>query len=294
MIISLERALPTMRKARRLFTVGATTMLGDEVVVGLEWVSLVTRHSVKTIEQFYSIHSHGERTIAAGHHLASKTFGVHRSSFPPLEFEKTLLAWKDVVSSPMLSEDTLAVQALAKLCAARKNADDSFVAWCFDELDIFYASQLHELKKLAKAPQPQIVQIATPLLMGRVFYCCIFPNSLYVNCDCCGKLLHTFSEIDSSKFIFKNDGAMSHSSLPEPLPVVDERLKLMGFVSIQMCGRRKDCEKADCLCNLKAVLRHSDFIQTNICSKTESWVNERCVWNLYKRQARDCVLFFQQ
>ena len=107
-VSSLEDALPNLRKVRRLFTVGATAMLGDDAIEGMTWISLLTRHSVKTIEEFYSMKSHGERTLAAGHLVAGKLFGVARESFPPLSAEKTIELWAGRLSLATPLEDLLA------------------------------------------------------------------------------------------------------------------------------------------------------------------------------------------
>ena len=166
---------------------------------------------------------------------------------------------------------------LAKMCASRDSVEDPLVAWSFEELDCFYATHIYALRKLVAASTPQIVLLATPLLIGTVFYCSVLPNVLCVVCDCCGELLQTFMAVDSSKFVFRNDG-MVHFSLPEPLPVVDERLKTLGNVSIQMCGNKRICNRTECVCNRKAVLCHSETIRTNITSKTVDWINRKCIW----------------
>ena len=215
--------------------------------------------------------------MAAGHLLACKTFGVDRSSFPPLEFDNIMAVWKTTVSSPTPTEDSGAVYALATMCASRDSVEDPLVAWSFEELDFFYATHIYALRKLVAASSPQVVLLAAPLLIGTVFYCSVLPNLLCVICDCCGKLLQTLIAVDSSRFVFRNDG-MFHASLPEPLPVVDERLRTLGTVSIQMCGKKRMCNRTECACNRKAVLCHSETIRTNISSKTVEWMNKKCIW----------------
>lgn len=216
-------------------------------------------------------------------HTGSRTFGGR----------KTFWSCSRIFSSLVCREDNRALGrasffgdafggftcSLSKMCAARNQPEkEAFVCWSFDELNIFYATHLHELRASTNRGSPQNVEISCPLLLGAVFFCCLLPNALLVECECCGKRLQTFPDIETSKFVDKNDGFMSHPRLSEQLPQVNRRFKDLGLVTIQMCGQRNACSNAACLCNQRAILCHSELIQTNITSKSKEWIDEHCVW----------------
>lgn len=273
----------TMRKLRRSFTVGASSLIAQGTLGdALRWIALVTRHSVETIKLHYGMHTHVQETVEASKLLHFNLYGFTAEHFPALSDDVLLKPAKDRLAQPVLPPPRVAIEALSFLCKPRASAmsQSAPVEWTWKSLAHFYQDQISHVLVLLSQPN-KVAHLMAPFYIGSIFVCSTWPFVPAVSCGCCGLSFDFFPNLSASEFFWKDDEQLCHPLLSQQLigRIVNlDKLKSLGQIAILMCGKRNKCQKSGCTCNTGAVLIHYETRQLSLQGKTLDWILKKLIW----------------